>query len=191
MRVLFLDLRDFVQHVPVDDCKRDVVLPIPDVVLKVHRVCVGLDQYVVLSYSLVYLLALAAVDDQDYQIACQPLLNLLDLIVAEEVLGADVGMHVQFGNIVKVRCLAVLALPLPLIGLSHWRSLSFRILVNLKKEVHLFIGQLLNRLIFLIGLFLFEDRLKAIDIGFRLPRNYNLHSSLLDYHAILLSHRGL
>ena len=150
-----------------------------------------MNQYVVLSHSLVYLLALAAVDDQDYQIACQSLLDLLDLVVAEEVLGADVGMHVQFGNIVKVRCLAVLALALPLIGLSHWRSLSFRILVNLKKEVHLFIGQLLNRLIFLIGLFLFEDRLKAIDIGFRLPRDYHLHSSLLDYHAVLLCHRGL
>lgn len=155
MRVFFLDLWDFVQHVSVYNCNSDIILPIADIVLQIHGVRVGLDQDVVLANCLIHLLSLAAVDDQDYQISRQPLLYLLYFVVTEEVLGSDVGMHVQFRNVVQVCSLPVLTLSLPFIRLSNGRPLSFRILINLQKEVHLLIGQLLNRLIFLIRLFLF------------------------------------
>ncbi len=43
-------------------------------------------------------------NDQHDQVAIESLLDLLDLIVAEqfEVLGADVGVHVEFGDLVFV-----------------------------------------------------------------------------------------
>ena len=69
MWILLLDLWDFVKHVPVNNRKGNIILPISDIILQVHRVGISLNQHIVLSHRLIHLLTFAAINDQNYQVA--------------------------------------------------------------------------------------------------------------------------
>lgn len=110
-----------------------------------------------LAHRIVGLLPLAALDHQDHQVASEPLLDLLDFVLAKEVFGADVGVDVELGDVVQV-C----ALPVPFIGLSHWGTLTVAVLVYFEEEVDLLVGELLDGLVLVVSLFLLEDGFKAV-----------------------------
>lgn len=126
MGVLLLDGGNFIQHVTVNDCKGDIVLPVSDIVLKIHGVGVGLDQYVVFAHSFVHLLPLDTVDNEDDQIARQALLDPVQLLLPEEIFGTDIGMDVEFGDVVQVCTLPI--------GLSICLHLTIGLPVILGRE---------------------------------------------------------
>jgi hypothetical protein len=155
MRVFLLDGWNLFKHVSVNHSQCDVVFPITDIVFKVHRVRVGLHEYIVLSHCLIDSLTFTAVYHQDYQIARQPLFDLLNLVISEKVFGPDIGVYVEFGDVVEVGAFSILlalTLAFPFFWLRHWRPF-IRVFVYLKEEIDLLIGQFFNSLVLLICLF--------------------------------------